>query len=163
MALAFAGSYPQRVERLVLVDSAGLGPEIDRTVLELIHSEPSPENVRMELTHFFAHTGMIQQELVNQLYQQRMQPGAHEALVATTDAAFDDGKQLVDLRDALAGLNVPVLVAWGVADAVIPVTHAQEVERGSSGRLEVFADCGHCPHIERADAFNQLTLTFLVG
>ncbi|OLB46068.1 MAG: hypothetical protein AUH05_02010 [Ktedonobacter sp. 13_2_20CM_53_11] len=147
VALAFAGSYPQRVERLVLVDSAGLGPEIDRTVLELIHSEPSPENVRVELTHFFAHTGMIQQE----------------ALVATADAAFDDGKQLVDLRDTLARLNVPVLVAWGVADAVIPATHAQEVERTSSGRLEVFADCGHCPHIERADAFNQLTLTFLVG
>jgi pyruvate dehydrogenase E2 component (dihydrolipoamide acetyltransferase) len=162
VALAFAGSYPQRVERLVLVDSAGLGPEIDRTVLELIHSEPSPENVRVELTHFFAHTGMIQQELVNQLYQQRKQPGAHEALIATADAAFDDGKQLVDLRDTLAGLNVPVLVVWGVADAVIPVTHAQEAERTPLSRLEVFADCGHCPHIERADTFNQLARTFLV-
>jgi pimeloyl-ACP methyl ester carboxylesterase len=163
VALAFAGSYPQRVERLVLVDSAGLGPEIDRTVLELIHSEPNPENVRVELTHFFANEGMIQQELVNQLYQQRMQPGAREALVATADAAFNDGKQLIDLRDILERLNVPVLVVWGVADAVIPVTHAQEAERTPLSRLEVFADCGHCPHIERADAFNQLARAFLVG
>src|SRR2546430_9355730 len=91
-------------------------------------------------------------------------PGAGDAArERCADAAFDDGKQLVDLRDALARLKVPVLVAWGVAAAVIPATHAQEVERTSSGRLEVFADCGHCPHIERADAFNQLTLTFLVG
>jgi pimeloyl-ACP methyl ester carboxylesterase len=163
VALAFAGSYPQRVERLVLVDSAGLGPEIDRTVLELIHSKPGPENVRVELTHFFANEGMIQQELVNQLYQQRIQPGAQEALIATADAAFDDGKQLVDLRDTLERLNVPVLVVWGVADAVIPVAHAQEAERAPLSRLEVFADCGHCPHIERADTFNQLARAFLVG
>src|SRR3989442_1788776 len=61
VALAFAGSYPQRVERLVLVDSAGLGPEIDRTVLDLMRSEPTQENLRTELTHFFAQPRLLQQ------------------------------------------------------------------------------------------------------
>jgi pimeloyl-ACP methyl ester carboxylesterase len=27
----------------------------------------------------------------------------------------------------------------------------------------VFEACGHCPHIERADAFNQLATLFLGG
>ena len=163
VALAFAGSYPQRVERLVLVDSAGLGPEIDRTVLDLMRSEPTQENLRTELTHFFVQAGLLQQALVDQLYQQRMQPGAHEALVATAHAAFGDGQQRIDLRDTLAGLNIPVLVVWGDADAVIPVAHAQEAKRAHQGRLEVFAGSGHCPHIEGAGAFNQLLQSFLVA
>jgi len=162
VALAFAGSYPQRVERLVLVDSAGLGPEIDRTVLDLMRSEPTQENLRTELTHFFVQAGLLQQALVDQLYQQRMQPGAHEALVATAHAAFGDGQQRIDLRDTLAGLNIPLLVVWGDADAVIPVAHAQEAKRAHQGRLEVFAGSGHCPHIEGAGAFNQLVQSFLV-
>lgn len=161
VALAFAANYPQRIERLVLVDSAGLGPEIDRTVLDLIHSQPTHENLRTELTHFFAQPGMVQQVLVDQLYQQRIQPGAHEALIATSDAVFDNGQQQIDLRNTLAELTIPVLVVWGDADAVIPVVHAQEGKRASQGSIEVFAGSGHCPHIERADAFNQLVRSFL--
>lgn len=163
VALAFAGSYLGRVERLVLVDSAGLGPEIERTVLDLMRSEPTREHLRNELTHFFAQPGLVQQALVDQLCQQRTQPGAHEALVATANAAFGDGQQHIDLRDTLAGLTIPVLVVWGDADAVIPVAHAQEAKRAPQGRLEVLAGSGHCPHIERADAFNQLVQSFLVG
>ena len=162
VALAFAGSHPGRVERLVLVDSAGLGPEIDRTVVELIRSGPTPENLRAELARFFADPGLVQQALVEQLYQQRLQPGAQEALTSTANAAFANGQQRIDLRDILEGLNIPVLVVWGEADAVIPVAHAQEARRASQSRLEVFTGSGHCPHIERADAFNQLVQSFLV-
>ena len=165
VALAFAGNCPERVERLVLVDSAGLGPEIDRTVVGLMHSEPTHENLRAELARFFANPGLLQQALVEQLYQQRMQPGAQAALVSTANAAFGDGQQRIDLRDILERLNSPALIIWGDADAVIPVAHAQEA-RGrdkSHSRLEVFAGSGHCPHIERADAFNQLVQSFLVG
>jgi pimeloyl-ACP methyl ester carboxylesterase len=162
VALAFAGSYPEQVERLVLVDSAGLGPEINRTVLGLMHSEPTLEILRTELTHFFANPGRVQQALVEQLYQQRMQPGAQEALVSTANAAFGDGQQRIDLRDTLGGLHIPVLLVWGEADAVIPVAHAEAARRAPQSRLEVFAGSGHCPHIECADAFNQLVQSFLV-
>ena len=163
VALAFAGSHPGRVERLVLVDSAGLGPEIDRTVVDLMRSEPTPETLHAELARFFAKPGLVQQALVEQLYQQRMQPGAQEALASTANASFGDGQQRIDLHDTLGGLNSPVLLVWGEADVVIPVTHAQEAKRASQSRLEVFAGCGHCPHIERADSFNQLVQSFLVG
>ena len=162
VALAFAGSNPEQVERLVLVDSAGLGPEIDGTVVSLMHSEPTRENLRTELTRFFANPGLVQQALVEQLYQQRMQPGAQAALASTANAAFGDGQQRIDLRDILGRLNIPVLIVWGDADAVIPVAHAHEAKHTSQGRLEVFAESGHCPHIECADAFNQLVQSFLV-
>ncbi len=162
VALSFAGSHPARVERLVLVNSAGLGPEINRTVIDLMRSEPTPETLRAELAHFFANPGFVQKALVEQLYQQRMQLGAREALASTAEAAFAGGQQRIDLRDVVAGLNMPVLVVWGDADAVIPVAHAQAAIRAFQSRLEVFAGSGHCPHIEHADAFNQLVQSFLV-
>ena len=163
VALAFAGDHPQRVERLVLVDSAGLGPEIDRAVLDLMRSEPTLEHLHAELMNFFTHPGLVQQALVDQLHQQRTQPGAHQALIAASNASFAEGRQQIDLRDTLAGLSCPVLVVWGEADAVIPVSHAQEAKRAPQSRLEIFANSGHCPHIERADAFNQMVQSFLVG
>jgi pyruvate dehydrogenase E2 component (dihydrolipoamide acetyltransferase) len=161
IALAFADRHPERVEKLVLVDSAGLGPDIDNTVLELMRSEPTPEHIREELTHFFAHPGMVQQALVEQLYQQRTQPGTREALLATSDAAFGGGQQRINLSSDIAVQPRPVLIIWGDKDAVIPVSHAQRTDRTWQSRVEIFANCGHCPHIERANDFNQMIIEFL--
>jgi pimeloyl-ACP methyl ester carboxylesterase len=33
--------------------------------------------------------------------------------------------------------------------------------RGGSYREEVFADCGHTPHIEKPDAFRDVLIEFL--
>ena len=143
---------------VALVDSAGLGPEIDSTVLDLMRSEPKPEHIRAELTLFFAHPDMVQEVLVEQILQQRWQPGAREALLATSEAAFGEGRQQNDFREMLAGWTKPLLILWGDVDAVIPVAHARAA---GQGHVEVFAGCGHCPHIERAEAFNQALLAFL--
>jgi len=163
IALTFASRYPERVERLVLVDSAGLGPEIDGEVLNLMRAVPTIEGIRTELTHFFAHSGLVQQALVEQLYEQRMQPGAREALLATAEAAFGGNHQRIDLRETLVSLPNEVLVVWGNADSVIPVAHAKQASRTQGSRVEVFEGCGHCPHIERAEEFNKLLVAFLAS
>lgn len=161
VALALAGRFPGRVRRLVLVDSAGLGPDIDGALLGMMREEPTQAGVRAELSKFFAQPGFVQQALVEQMYEQRTQPGAQEALVKTIDAAFGGGTQRIDLRDTLATSPAPVLVVWGADDAVIPVSHAQAATLAPQGRVEVFEACGHCPHIERGEAFNALALSFL--
>lgn len=161
IALAFAQHYPERVDRLVLIDSAGLGPEIDNTALDLVRAEPTPERIRAELACFFANPSIVQQSLVDQLYQQRMLPGAHEALLATTEAAFGGGQQRMDLRETLSALSQPTLVVWGAVDRIIPVAHAQAAKSAKQGHVEVFDNCAHCPHIEQSDAFNQLVISFL--
>ena len=107
---------------------------------------------------FFAHPAMVQEVLVDQIRQQRTQPGAREALLATSEAAFGGGRQHNDFREMLASWPKPLLIVWGEADAVIPVAHAMAA---GQGRVEVFAGCGHCPHIERAEAFNREALSFL--
>jgi pyruvate dehydrogenase E2 component (dihydrolipoamide acetyltransferase) len=161
IALTCAASHSQRVERLVLVDSTGLGPEINQTVLNLMQAEPTRERLRSELSYFFARPGQAQQALIDQLYQQRTQPDAHEALVTTARAAFADGKQQNDLRATLANLSIPVLAIWGDLDAVVPVDHAQAASQAPHSHVEILTGCGHCPHIERADEFNRQVISFL--
>lgn len=161
VALAFTERHPERVERLVLVDSAGLGAEIDGETLDLMGSAPTPEHIQAELTRFFADPKLAQQSLVSQIQQQRSQPGAHEALIATRDAAFRRGRQLYSLRQMLTVLFQPILVVWGEDDSVIPAAHAAAARQTANARVEIFARCGHCPHIERSDEFNQMVIAFL--
>lgn len=161
IALDVANRYPQRVQRLVLIDSAGLGPEIDAMVLHLMRSQPERERIRTELASFFASADLVQGPLVEQNYQQRTMPGAYAALVATADAAFKDGQQQIDLRNVLERFPEPLLLVWGIEDHVITVTHALQVNASPLHRVEVLPDCGHCPHIEQSETFNRLVLSFL--
>jgi pyruvate dehydrogenase E2 component (dihydrolipoamide acetyltransferase) len=159
--LTFAEQHPERSERLVLVDSAGLGPEIDARVIQLMTAQPDAGHIRAELASFFADPALVQQALVDQIYRQRTQPGAHDALAATAGAAFAGGRQQIDLRPALTSLSSPLLAIWGARDSVIPASHAHEAGRAPRGRVEILDGCGHCPHIERLAAFNQLVTSFL--
>lgn len=161
VALDFASRYAERVERLVLVDSAGINKEIDTTFLRLLHSEPSSEHIRAELACFFTNTNLVQPTLVEQIYQQRQQPGAREALLATADATFKDGQQLIDLRPMLAACNKPILLIWGAADKVLPITHAQAASSLPNVKVNVLANSGHCPHIEQSGRFNEIVMQFL--
>ena len=46
------------------------------------------------------------------------------------------------------------LVIWGGCDYVLPASQAQAaVDRLPDGRLALFADCGHLPHVEWPDRF----------
>jgi pimeloyl-ACP methyl ester carboxylesterase len=162
IALDFAGRYAEQVERLVLVDSVGLGKEIDEAFLHLVRREPTPEHIQAELACFFANADFVQPSLVEQVYQQRRQPGAREALLATADAAFQDGQQRIDLHPMLAACEKPVLLIWGAADEILSVTHAQTAAAPRI-QITVFADCGHCPHIESSERFNEVVMQFFVS
>ncbi|HET8912161.1 MAG TPA: alpha/beta fold hydrolase, partial [Ktedonobacteraceae bacterium] len=161
IALAYADRYPHQVEHLILIDSAGLGHEMNRMVLELIRSTPDLEKLRAELTYFFSRPDFVQQPLIDQLYLQRTQPGAYDALIATTNATFDEGWQLIDLRSILEKLKIPTLLVWGESDVVVPIAHAHEMKQTTSHHLETIPECGHCPHIEKAAEFNRLAMNFL--
>jgi len=51
-------------------------------------------------------------------------------------------------------LTMPTLVVWGAYDNVLPAFQAQAaVDRLPRGRLSLFPDCGHLPHVEHADRF----------
>ncbi|GAB4166569.1 MAG: alpha/beta fold hydrolase [Geothermobacteraceae bacterium] len=67
-----------------------------------------------------------------------------------------------DLRALLPAVDVPVLVAHGAEDAIIPAAAGQYLADTLSGaRLEVFSGVGHAPFLSRPERFRQLLEAFL--
>ena len=52
----------------------------------------------------------------------------------------------------LPRVNVPTLVLWGENDRVVPVSAGERISSAMpDARLEIIADAGHLPHIEKPD------------
>jgi pimeloyl-ACP methyl ester carboxylesterase len=66
------------------------------------------------------------------------------------------------LHKRLHRIEVPTLVVWGEADALVPVGYAQEFGAAIAGsRVEIVADAGHVPHAEQMEATLALVRDFL--
>ena len=171
LASNYARSHRDQVEKLVLVDSAGLGRDVAWYVRllsipllgEFMESAVARRPANM-LRTAFADGRFATRELAMELYRSRVMKGATRAVVKPV-------RQIVNLfgvrREALltnqlALLKIPTLILWGEEDRLVPVAHGIEAARRIPGaRIHVFPNCGHWPQMERAEEFNKLVLEFL--
>jgi pimeloyl-ACP methyl ester carboxylesterase len=59
-------------------------------------------------------------------------------------------------------IDVPTLVLWGEGDKLFPSAYAQRWgERVPGAAVEIIKDCGHLPHIEKAESTAQSVLRFI--
>jgi pimeloyl-ACP methyl ester carboxylesterase len=172
VALQFSLLFPERVEKLVLVNSFGLGKEI-AIALRLIAfpfvgtlSRPSRRGAALVLKHNVYDPTVIPDEWIELSYQKFGLPGTKRAILNLIKANlnfFGVRKQVFSsLVDKIASIAQPTLVIWGQQDRILPVTHAQVAAKGlPNARLHIFDPCGHWPHVERPEEFNALVLEFL--
>lgn len=171
LCLALALRLPHKAERLVLVDAAGLGKEVTLPIrlasvpiLGELFLGKSRGFIRNEMRNLFYDPSYLTEELVDDVYESRRSPGARYAFLATlrNGVSFLGIRDAVILQNELHQLTTPTLIVWGAQDRLFPLAHAYAAHdhiRGST--LQVFDECGHCPHIEKADQFNELISDFL--
>lgn len=172
IVLLYTLEYPGKVDKLVLVDSAGLGKEM--TVPLRLGSVPFlsrwfkvSKPVMGSLMKRLVHDpGVITDGLVDFYYELLVQPHAMRTVsrVLSSVANLAGAKKdvLVYIRDRLSEINSPTLIVWGREDRIIPLKHGiygHGQIRGS--RLEVFEQCGHIPNLEKPAEFNRLVRDFL--
>ncbi len=162
---------PDLVEKLVLVDAAGLShlrpyTRAERTLARAaIAAGPyltrlqRPGILRRRLRRVafgrtYAHPELLRPEL---LWEQTMpalrSPGYRQAV-----------EKLIghDYRARLGSIEAPTLIVWGRRDRVVPVESAYAYrERIPGARLEIFEDTGHLPQLEQPERFNRLIEEFL--
>jgi pimeloyl-ACP methyl ester carboxylesterase len=173
LALQLAIQYPQKVEKIVLVDNAGMGREVIfdfklcsiPLVGELI-TRPSRKGTVGLWKKIVCEPGVITDELVESTYRLATQPGAMKALLATIRAGINIRGQRADLTrplmKRLAGITAPTMVIWGKDDRIIPLAHARiAVSKIPNATLHIFDRCGHMPQLEYPEDFNKMTLDFL--
>ena len=171
LALMAALGHPDRVSRLVFVDSASLGREVSIYIRlvsipgigELLESS-RVGGTRFMLNNIFHDRSFVTEELLDEFYRSRKVPGAKEAVVKVirnTVNLFGIRKEYV-LLDELAGLDLPVMLVWGAQDQILPVAQAYRAQRAAPHiQLNVFDQCGHWPQMERASEFNSRVVEFL--
>jgi pimeloyl-ACP methyl ester carboxylesterase len=167
IAMVYFWQFPQQVERLALVSSGGLGPEVS----PLLRSAALPGF--RSLIGLFANpvvlgalgAGGVQGRTIARALRPLGTRGAREAFVQTLRAVIDVHGQRVSAMDRLYLLErTPFLVAWGDKDRTIPVEHgiaAHEAVPGS--RFATIPGAAHFPHIERPEALAQALQEFIDG
>jgi pimeloyl-ACP methyl ester carboxylesterase len=176
VAMQMAYQFPERCERLVLVASGGLGPEVTPLLraatlpgtdlaLSLATSDRAKGVYRKVLSplkrfnltaaptmsHVLEHVACLQDR------------EARHAFIHTVRAVMDLRGQRIDARDRLyLADHVPMMIVWGDRDRFIPVKHGREAhEMLPASRLEIFEGAGHFPHRDDPERFVDVLLDFM--
>jgi pimeloyl-ACP methyl ester carboxylesterase len=162
VATRVALAAPDRVARLVLVDSTGLGDEISPDLVRLLGEPPSESGSRALLELFFHDQGLVLDAGVAEHHAALSRPGAHAAVQAIGSGAFGDPGRQAELEGRLEELTQPVLVVWGDRDRVVPAAHAEAARTAIPDvQVAIIPDAGHAPQVEDPAAFAEALAAFL--
>jgi pimeloyl-ACP methyl ester carboxylesterase len=176
VAMQFAYQFPDRLDRLVLVDSGGLGEEVSvvlraatlpgaEYVLPLLASSPL-RGAGAALGSVLGRVGLRASADVRGMaegFESLGDGAARRAFVHTARSVIDPVGQRVDASDRLyLAAHVPSLLVWGDRDRMIPVAHGHQAHAlMPNSRFEVFEGAGHFPFNDDPERFVALLNDFI--
>ena len=176
IALQFAYQFPDRIGRIVLVSSGGIGREVNpllraaalpgaELVLPVMFS-PTLHEGALRVRGLLKKIGLQPNadiEGVGEGFASLTEADARRAFLHTVRSVIDVKGQRVSAEDRLylAG-DVPSLILWGENDRIIPLEHAYRASEMLPGsRLEVVAGAGHFPFNDDPDRFVAVMRDFI--
>ena len=168
IASTFTVRYPKRVNRLVLIDPAGaeaitLSPMLRAAklpfVAEAVFSVVGSESLlKGTARDFFDHS--LVEHFISQYRIQMQYEGFRRALLSTVRNGMLDS--FIHVYEALATMDIRILLLWGRNDVTIPFEHSQVLLSVlPQAEFHVIENTGHIPHYERPDEVNPILLEFL--
>lgn len=176
IAMQFAYQFPERVQRLVLVASGGLGKEVSPLIKAV--TLPGAEYVLPLLLHrkirelgerpgAWAHrVGLRPTDTMSEIwrgYTTLTERRGQQAFIHTVRSVIDIAGQRVSAHDRLyLAEALPTMIVWGDRDRIIPADHAYlTAEAIPSARLEILEGAGHFLPWRNVDQFLPLLEDFL--
>jgi pimeloyl-ACP methyl ester carboxylesterase len=176
VAMQLTYLFPDLVERLILVDAGGLGPEVSpvlraatlpgaELVIPVVSSPPVRTLVRWSGQALTAIGAPPRAGLVEfaRGFGMLANPVARHAFLRTVRTSLGLRGQTVDARDRLyLTALLPTLVIWGARDTIIPVRHGVAMHEAAPGsELEILEGAGHFPHLDEPRRFAKLVEEFV--
>ncbi len=177
IAMQLSYQFPELCERLVLVDSGGLGREVSpllraaalpgsEYVLPVLAATRLLDAGRLAagvLARVGLHLGTDLQEMARG-HATLSDPDARAAFLHTLRSVVEPGGQRVDASSRLyLARHIPFMLVWGERDPIIPVEHGRAAHARLPGsRLEVFAESGHFPQLEEPERFLDVLSDFIL-
>ncbi|HEV2784896.1 MAG TPA: alpha/beta fold hydrolase [Solirubrobacteraceae bacterium] len=177
IAMQLAYQFPERVERLVLVNSGGLGREVSlllraatlpgsELVLPLLFGSPLTRPVGAVVGKAMSVLGLRSQgdlEGIGHGVASLRRREAQRAFIHTARSIMDAGGQRVNATDRLyLAESMPSLIVLGERDPLIPADHGRAAHAAMPGsRLELFPDAGHFPFNDDPHRFVDVLSDFI--
>jgi pimeloyl-ACP methyl ester carboxylesterase len=176
VAMQFAYQFPERTERLVLVGSGGLGPEVSPAIRAItttgfyqvmgLLTLPGVRHAGKAGLRALARTGIKEFRDLDEvagIYESWRDPAGRSAIRHVVRAVVDWQGQIVTLADrAYLTQAMPMCVIWGEDDRVIPLSHAHRAaELAPGARIELIANAGHFPHKDEPQRFVRIVHDFV--
>jgi len=159
MAAEFAAMYPDRIGKLVLIDSLGLWNDSYPVADHLLSTPPVQTAMRF---HDLGNAAVAEQ------IKAPTEPAEIQAALVTRFLALSSTSQFIHpipdrgLRRRLRRIKAETLIIWGAEDQLIPRPYADEFAAGiENSRTEIVANAGHTPHVEQRGLVADQVRAFL--
>jgi len=178
VAMQLAYEFPERCQRLVLVNSGGLGREVNLILRGLtlpgadyvfpLVCSPRLRDAGSRVATWLRRAGVRSTPASQEIWRSY----ASLADAPTRRAFFRGLRDVIDLGgQAVSALSrlyraaaLPTLIVWGAQDPFIPVRHGIAAHKAIPGsRLEIFEGVGHYPHCEAPERFVEVLVDFIAS
>jgi len=176
IALSFTLRFPDRVEKLVLVDSYGLLtrvswhklsyllvhlPLLNALTMRLMGS--SRRLIRWSLLGGLVYSPQrLSEELVDEVYQRAREPGAGKAFASFQRSEMLWNGLCSDLTGRLHEIMVPTLIVNGAEDPAVSIADARRARALiKNSELYIVPQTKHWPQGEKPEEFTRVALQFL--
>jgi pimeloyl-ACP methyl ester carboxylesterase len=178
VAMQFAYQFPERCERLVLVDSGGLGREVTFYLRMLtvpgfesvfpLFCTPRLRDAGNLVATWLGRVGVPSTPASQEIWRSYASLAEGENRRAFFRSLHDvidfSGQAVSALRRLYRAAQLPTLIVWGAQDPFLPVRHARAAHKAIPGsRLEIFEGVGHYPHCEAPERFVEVLVDFIAS
>jgi 2-hydroxymuconate-semialdehyde hydrolase len=165
-----AAHFPERVDRLILVDPAVIPYPTTTTAMiyqlpfvgEFLNALPGDGLMKKNLrTIWFYDPQKVTDDYAEEVLRPLRIKGTSSGSMYILRQVLKD-PYVREEAQKLATLNKPILLIHGREDKAIPLDRSQQLNALWKGsQLVIFEKAGHTPHEEHPEKFNQLALEFL--
>lgn len=168
VALNLAIKHSEKINKLILIDSAGYQKNKEITkllvklgrfklVAKLLERCNTKNFVRKIIRWATFNDKIIDRKMVNGYYKPMKTKGAVEAFIELVKnlsyTEFDYEK--------VKNIEIPTLIIWGKEDKWIPVSDAYRLHRDiKNSKLVILENCGHGPQEEKPEEIVRLIVDF---
>ena len=164
VALLLVQEQPDRIDRVILMGSAGAPIEPTADLIKMItyYDDPSPEAM-LDLMGRFLHDPGLYGDRIDEIAADRAEVAAREDIRRSHLRTFSpDGPLLVFPVEALTAIEHEVLLVHGREDRIIRKESSHYLaDLIPNAQLHVLPHAGHWVQIEQADRFRALATGFL--
>ncbi|MEW6732247.1 MAG: alpha/beta hydrolase [Acidobacteriota bacterium] len=157
IAAELAVRWPERIRRLVLVDSVGIWLP-DHPIAELFGLEPADWRNLI----FHDPNSEIAQALVQDDPPEEMLMLLLKAMEALARIGWNPYLHNPKLHGRLHRINIPTLILWGENDQLVPPIYGEAFRDAiANSELVLIKNCGHLPIFEQTEKFVEQVVNFL--